>query len=82
MVNDVLRANIYRATPKTAQGGTDDKTAAGMSFEWTRLHHNHSEYFRFAYMKNSALGGLWYEDFGKAGTWTEDGDWISMDQGQ
>lgn len=81
MVNDVLRANIYRAAPKTAEDGADDKTAADMSFEWTRLHQNHSEYFRFAYMKNSALGGLWYEDFSKAGTWREDGVWIPMDQG-
>ncbi|GAM36507.1 hypothetical protein TCE0_018f05655 [Talaromyces pinophilus] len=81
MVNDVLRANLYRSTSKAAEIGTDVKTAADLSFEWTRLHENHREYFRFAYMKNSALGSLWYEDFTKAGTWRENGDWLPMDQG-
>lgn len=82
MVNDVLRANIYRATSKTGQGGTNVKSTADLSFEWSRLHQNHSEYFRFAYMKNGALGGLWYEDFTKTGTWRETGEWVPMDQGR
>ncbi|EED17620.1 LCCL domain protein [Talaromyces stipitatus ATCC 10500] len=76
MINDVLRANLYRAVSRAEGTGTGVKSSPELSFEWTRLHQNHSEYFRFAYMKNSALGGLWYEDFTKAGTWRDNGDWI------
>lgn len=65
LVNDVLRSQLY---------------STNTPFEWTRLH-NQTEYFRFAYIKNGALGGLWYEDFTKAGVWREDGVWTHMAPG-
>lgn len=75
MVNDVLRANIFRNAASVELNGIEEGGSANLSFEWSRLHHNRSEYFRFAHIKNGALGGFWYEDFTKAAIWDENGDW-------
>jgi LCCL domain len=82
LVNDVLRAHIYRASSSsTAQKSPEIQETTDLTFEWTRPSQNLTEYFRFAYIKTGALGGVWYEDFTKAGVWKEDGGWIHMPPG-
>lgn len=82
LVNDVLRTHIYRESSSVAKNSPAEiEETTGLSFEWTRLSQTHPEYFRFAYIKTSPLGGLWYEDFTKAGIWKEDGSWVHMPPG-
>ncbi|KAH8701835.1 LCCL domain protein [Talaromyces proteolyticus] len=71
LVNDVLRSHVYSPGPATDT----------LTFHWTRLHQDLPEYFRFGYIKTSSLGGLWYEDFTKAGVWKADGEWVEMAPG-
>lgn len=86
LVNDVLRSHVY--VDSVAKGSSTDtaeeRDAAipdTLSFNWTRLHQELPEYFRFSYIKTSSLGGLWYEDFTKAGVLKADGEWVEMAPG-
>ncbi|PYH32087.1 LCCL domain-containing protein [Aspergillus neoniger CBS 115656] len=65
LVNDVERFRAFKS---------DD----GMleSFNWTRHLDGEPEYFRFGYIKVNALGGIWYEDFTRPGTWESEGEWV------
>lgn len=78
LVNDVLRFRAFRDHPS---GNTDGSSAGAPSFNWSRLHAGAREYFRFAYMQTSAMGGTSYEDFTKAGIWQPDGTWVHMAPG-
>lgn len=64
LVNDVERFHSFRL-----EDGSVD------SFNWTRLEGGELEYFRFAYMKMSSLGGVLFEDFSKPAVWGVDGSW-------
>lgn len=75
LVNDVLRFHAYRNDSR------EDSSAGALSFDWSRRHEGEREYFRFAYMKTSALGGTSYEDFTKAALWQPDGTWVHMAPG-
>lgn len=94
LVNDVLRSHIYLDASSSSssandsstntveqQGGKKDTTPDTLSFDWTRPHQGLPEYFRFSYIKTSSLGGLWYEDFTKAGVLKADGEWVDMPPG-
>lgn len=63
LVNDVER---YR--------GFQDR--GSLEFSWNRTHEGDDEYFRFAYVKYSALNGPWTADYSKPGTWGANGEWI------
>lgn len=65
LVNDVER---YRELKPKNGGPLAD-------FEWKRQFHE-TEYFRFGYLHLHALGGIWFEDFSKASTWHQDGNYI------
>ncbi|KAJ5104923.1 hypothetical protein NUU61_002270 [Penicillium alfredii] len=66
LVNDVQRYKQFR--PK--EGG------ALPDFNWTRLHPGKPEYFRFGYIHEKKLGGVWYEDFSKPSSWLPDGNYF------
>jgi hypothetical protein len=67
LVNDVERFRSY----------TDEGSSSDQNFVWGKqgdgMHRN--DYFRFAYMQ-----GSWSWDYTKAGTWTKDGEWVSMEK--
>lgn len=63
LVNDVERFHSFEDTGKK-------------SFTWVRHIENLPEYFRFAFMRGSAMG-----DYTKAGTWTAEGGWRHMKSG-
>ena len=63
-VNDVQRFLNF----KTEDGNVD-------SFNWTRHKEGDPEYFRFGFVRTSARGGFWYEDFSKPVVWEADGRW-------
>ncbi|KKA19137.1 hypothetical protein T310_6901 [Rasamsonia emersonii CBS 393.64] len=73
LVNDVERFRAYREN--------ESESDAATPFHWTRLRANETEFFRFGYFKTRDLGGIWYEDFTKAGTWLADGSWVHMAPG-
>ncbi|KAL1971019.1 hypothetical protein VTN77DRAFT_2853 [Rasamsonia byssochlamydoides] len=81
LVNDVERFRAYRYSDAEgdSQGGSQGDGAE--PFHWSRLREGEPEYFRFGYFKRKALGGIWYEDFTKAGTWRADGSWVHMAPG-
>lgn len=66
LVNDVER---YRELKPKNGGPLAD-------FVWKRRFPE-TEYFRFGYLHLHALGGIWFEDFSKASTWREDGNYTS-----
>lgn len=63
-VNDVQRFLNFKAE----DGNVD-------SFNWTRHKEGDPEYFRFGFVRTSARGGYWYEDFSKPVVWEADGRW-------
>lgn len=79
-VNDIQRFRGYKPDTLNSTTTGNDKTnlnnGQDLLFEWTRLRPGEPEYFRFAYMKTSALGGVWYEDFSKPKVWLSDGLWV------
>lgn len=46
-----------------------------LSFEWTRLNSDEPLFFRFAFTGTKPLGGTWYGDYTKPGTWYKNGTW-------
>lgn len=64
LVNDVQRYQSLK--PKDGNSVPD--------FEWHRRFPGEIEFFRFGYAHVNPLGGVWYEDFSDAATWTADGD--------
>jgi hypothetical protein len=81
LVNDVERFRAYRYDEDGSNGESEGGGGAPTPFHWTRLREEDPEYFRFGYMKTKSLGGIWYEDFTKAGTWQTDGSWVHMAPG-
>ena len=67
IVNDVERYRELK--PK----GSDDV----VDFTWQRRFQE-TEYFRFGYAHTHAMGGLWFEDFSKASTWSVNGSYTHV----
>ncbi|RHZ74303.1 hypothetical protein CDV55_109104 [Aspergillus turcosus] len=64
LVNDVQRFRAFRSGDGSVE-----------SFNWTRHRAEEPEYFRFGYIRENTLGGVWYEDFTKPVVWDVDGSW-------
>ncbi|KAF7136747.1 hypothetical protein CNMCM5793_006216 [Aspergillus hiratsukae] len=64
LVNDVERFHAFRSGDGSVE-----------SFNWTRHRAEEPEYFRFGYIRENSLGGVWYEDFTKPVVWDVDGSW-------
>lgn len=68
LVNDVERYHkVNLSTPAT--------------FEWTRTNVDDPLFFRFGFTGAKPLGGRWYGDYTKPGTWHANGTWEDIQPG-
>ncbi|KAK5095643.1 hypothetical protein LTS08_008036 [Lithohypha guttulata] len=90
MLAPIMGAHSIRFTMPTLAAGFDglsilindveryqaSGTSLASSFNWTRTNQEDPAFFRFAFTGTKPLGGTWYGDYTKPGTWYANGTWI------